>query len=142
VFLHNYMHSWNYCAELNVWSGCVDVPVLCYRLLIVIDTFPIAIFRSRYPVISNSFSRPAFPIPLPSRLKYTGTAMVGVFTRPLPTVYIPSQSNKWSRRGAVGMAPSRWSKQKPPPGSISRLWEENENKHQMQAMGKDEDMQY
>ena len=41
----------------------IDVSVLCYRFPIVIDMFPFEIFRSRYPVISNSFSRPAFPFP-------------------------------------------------------------------------------
>ena len=61
------MHGCNYCVELTVLSGYmyIDVSVLCYRFPIVIDTFPIEVFRSRYPVISNSFSRPAFPFPLP-----------------------------------------------------------------------------
>ena len=61
------MHGCNYCVELTVLSGYmyIDVSVLCYRFPIVIDTFPIEVFRSRYPVISNSFSRPAFPFPPP-----------------------------------------------------------------------------
>ena len=43
----------------------IDVSVLCYRFPIVIDTFPFEIFRSRYPVIPDSFSRPTFPFPFP-----------------------------------------------------------------------------
>ena len=43
----------------------IDVPVLCYRFPIVIETFPFEIFRSRYPVIPVSFSRPTFPFPFP-----------------------------------------------------------------------------
>jgi hypothetical protein len=44
---------------------CVDVLVLRYQFPIVIEMFPIEIFRSRFPVISNSFSRPTIPVLFP-----------------------------------------------------------------------------
>jgi hypothetical protein len=57
---------------------CVDVPVLCYRLRsfpTVIEVFRIEIFRSCYPVISNSFSR---PVPVPKKI---GAGTVGSRSR-------------------------------------------------------------
>ena len=60
-----FMHSCNYFIELNVWSGCMYFPVLSYRFPIVIGMLPTDWFRSRYPVISISFSRPPFPSPHP-----------------------------------------------------------------------------
>ena len=60
-----FMHSCNYFVELNVWSGCIYFPVLSYRFPIVIGMLPTDWFRSRYPVIPISFSRPTFPFPLP-----------------------------------------------------------------------------
>jgi len=45
----------------------INVPVLCYRFPIVNDTFPFEIFRSRYTVILDSFSRPAFLFPFPAK---------------------------------------------------------------------------
>jgi hypothetical protein len=56
---------------------------LCFRFPIVIVTFPIEIYRSRYPVISNSYSRPAVPVPFPFPLtKYRSRNGYDVF----PTV--------------------------------------------------------
>ena len=42
------------------------VPVLSYRLPIVIDMFLTDMFRSRYLVISVLFSRPPFPFLFPA----------------------------------------------------------------------------
>jgi hypothetical protein len=91
---------------------CVDVPVLCYRLRsfpTVIEVFRIEIFRSCYPVISNSFSR---PVPVPkkigagtvgsrSRSKKNGAGTIEVFS----TVHIPRK-----RRSSFSPSPAA-----PPP---------------------------
>ena len=58
-----FMHSCSYFIELNIWSGCMYFPVLSYRFPIVIGMLPTDWFRSRYPVIPISFSRPIFPFP-------------------------------------------------------------------------------
>ena len=78
-----FMHSCNYFIELNVWSGCMYFPVLSYRFPIVIGMLPTDWFRSRYPVIPISFSRPIFPFlfPFPTK-KYSCGNGWGVF----PTV--------------------------------------------------------
>ena len=78
-----FMHSCNYFIELNVWSGCMYFPVLSYRFPIVIGMLPTDWFRSRYPVIPISFSRPIFPFPFPfPTKKYSCGNGWGVF----PTV--------------------------------------------------------
>jgi hypothetical protein len=64
----------------------LDFPVWRYRFPIVIDMFPIEIFRSRYPVISNSFSRSTIPVPFPFSAKKTGSGIVRVFSRPLTSL--------------------------------------------------------
>ena len=60
------------------------VPVLSYRFPIVIDMFPTDMFRSRYPVISVSFSRPLFRFRFRSRQKKTGSGLVWGFSRSFP----------------------------------------------------------
>jgi hypothetical protein len=68
---------------------CVGVPNLSHRFPIVIDMFPINMFRSRYPIILISFSRLPFPFPLPFLAKNTGVGTVRGFSRPFPTVFNP-----------------------------------------------------
>jgi hypothetical protein len=71
------------------WCSRFKIPIPNYRFPTVIDIFPIEIFRSRYTVISNSFSRPTMPFPLTFPVKKIVMGMVKVFSRPFPTVYIP-----------------------------------------------------
>jgi hypothetical protein len=59
---------------------CVGLPVCIYLFPIVIGMFPIVISRFWYPVISDSFSRPASPLPFPFLLKiYSCSNGWGVF---------------------------------------------------------------
>jgi len=74
-------------------------PVLSVRLPIVIGMFPIELFRSRYPVIPISFSRPAFLFSFPFPIQKCGCGNGLGFFQPFSTVCIPS------RHGAAGQAP-------------------------------------
>jgi hypothetical protein len=67
-----------------------NVPALCYWLLIVIDVFPIDMFRSRYPVISILFVVWLFRSRSRSQLINTGARMVRTFSRPFPTAFVPN----------------------------------------------------
>ena len=58
------MHSWNYLLKLNISSAYMYILVLSSQFPIVIVMFPIELFRSRYPVIPISFSRPTLPFPI------------------------------------------------------------------------------
>jgi len=84
-----FMHSCNYFIELNVWSGCMYFSVLSYRFPIVIGMLPTDWFRSRYPVIPISFSRPIFPFPFPfPTKKYSCGNGWGVFPN-IPDCFHP-----------------------------------------------------
>ena len=77
------MHICNFYLELCVWSG-----YMCYRFPILIDMFPIVIFRSRYPVIPVSVFRPPFMFPFPFPTKKAGTVLE--FSRPFSSVHVAS----------------------------------------------------
>ena len=98
-----FMHSCNYFAELNVWSGCIYFTVLSYRFPIVIGMLPTDWFRSRYPVIPISFPRPIFPFPFPfPTKKYSCGNGWGVF----PTV--PDRFHPYSQCNAPHIQSPSW----------------------------------
>ena len=91
-------------------------PVLSYRFPIVIGMLPTDWFRSRYPVIPISFSRPIFPFPFPTK-KYSCGNGWGIF----PTVpdrfhpYLSLSPSCWSSTWGNGTLP-------PPPHFIFFLF--------------------
>jgi len=64
------------------------VPILSYRLPIVIDTFPTGIFHSRYRVLLIHFSVRLNR----SRPKNIVAGMVKGVSQPFPIIFIPMQS--------------------------------------------------